>query len=128
MNTNPVRIAGAGLKALNAAICLAPRGCKQSSQTRQATQENRATEQDFQAWGNRSSFANHVPHGYEITDGQGGRDHVERERSFLYRPAYGVGPGFVEGTGTTIRMKDPAIGYCASLPLAEERATSTWFT
>ena len=121
MKTDPIRIAGAGLSGLSAAICLAQRGHsveilernRESGQTRHADWdaiENWTTEEDFLAclagWGIEPFFENRAPLWFEVYDPKGDCYRVELPRPFFYLLKRGTGPGSIEQT-----LKEQALAH-----------------
>jgi flavin-dependent dehydrogenase len=111
MKTDSIRIAGAGLSGLSAAICLAQRGYRveifernaDSGQTRHADWdaiENWTTEEDFLAclaqWGIQPTFEQRAPLAFEVYDPKGDCYKVELRRPFFYLLKRGVEHGSVE--------------------------------
>ncbi len=111
MKTDSIRIAGAGLSGLSAAICLAQRGHRvevfernrESGQTRHADWdaiENWTTQEDFLAclaqWGIEPSFENRAPLWFEVYDPKGDCYKVELQRPFFYLLKRGVEKGSIE--------------------------------
>ena len=111
MKPDPVRIAGAGLSGLSAAICLAQRGHRvevfdrnaDSGQTRHADWdaiENWTTETDFlaclRAWGIEPSFEYRAPLSFEVYDPRGDCYRVQLPRPFFYLLKRGAEHGSVE--------------------------------
>lgn len=111
MKNDLVRIAGAGLSGLSAAIGLARRGHRvgvferhaDSGQTRHADWdaiENWTTEEDFLAclrqWGIEPSFENRAPSSFEVIDPQGDSHTVNLQRPFFYLLKRGVERGSLE--------------------------------
>ena len=111
MKTDSIRIAGAGLSGLSAAICLAHRGYRvevfernaDSGQTRHADWdaiENWTTEEDFLAclrlWGIQPAFEHRAPLSFEVYDPKGDCYRVELPRPFFYLLQRGVEHGSIE--------------------------------
>jgi hypothetical protein len=111
MKTDTIRIAGAGLSGLSAAICLAQRGYRveifernvDSGQTRHADWdaiENWTTQDDFLAclaqWGIQPAFDYRAPLAFEVYDPKGDCYQVELQRPFFYLLKRGVEHGSVE--------------------------------
>lgn len=121
MKTNSIRIAGAGLSGLSAAIGLAQHGhCvevfeknAESGQTRHADWdaiENWTTEEDFLAcfrrWGIEPVFEHRAPLSFEVYDPKGDCYKVELPRPFFYLLKRGVERGSIEQT-----LKAQALEY-----------------
>ena len=111
MKTDSIRIAGAGLSGLSAAICLAQRGYRvevfernaDSGQTRHADWdaiENWTTEEDFLAcltrWGIQPTFEHRAPLSFEVYDPRGDCYRVELPRPFFYLLKRGAEHGSIE--------------------------------
>jgi flavin-dependent dehydrogenase len=111
MKTDRIRIAGAGLSGLSAAICLAQRGHRvevfeknaESGQTRHADWdaiENWTTEEDFleclAGWGIRPTYEYRAPFSFEVYDPRGDCYQVELQRPFFYLLKRGVEHGSIE--------------------------------
>lgn len=131
MRTDPIRIAGAGLSGLSAAIGLAQRGHRievleknrESGQTRHTDWdaiENWTTEEDFLAclrgWGIEPSFEHRAPLSFEVYDPRGDCYRVALPRPFFYLLKRGAERGSIEqalkaqalGCGVTIHYNRPA--------------------
>ena len=111
MKTDTIRIAGAGLSGLSAAICLAQRGHRvevleknaDSGRTRHAdwdAMENWTTEEDFLAclaqWGIQSTFEYRAPLSFEVYDPEGQCYTLELPRPLFYLLKRGAECGSVE--------------------------------
>src|SRR5215211_2806997 len=111
MKTDSIRIAGAGLSGLSAAIGLAQRGQNvevfernsDSGQTRHADWdaiENWTTEEDFpdclRQWGIQPTFDHREPLSFEVYDPQGDCYEVSLPRPFFYLLKRGVERGSLE--------------------------------
>lgn len=111
MKADSIRIAGAGLSGLSAAICLARHGHRvevfeknaESGQTRHADWdaiENWTTEEDFLAclrnWGIQPAFEHRAPLAFEVYDPKGDCHQVELPRPFFYLLKRGVERGSIE--------------------------------
>lgn len=111
MKSDSVRIAGAGLSGLSAAIGLARRGHPveifernaDSGVTRHADWdaiENWTTEEDFlallQEWGIEPSFEIRAPASFEVIDPRGNAHSVHLQRPFFYLLQRGVETGSIE--------------------------------
>ncbi|HEY3475246.1 MAG TPA: FAD-dependent oxidoreductase [Anaerolineales bacterium] len=111
MKTDTIRIAGAGLSGLSAAICLAQRGHRvevfeknaESGQTRHADWdaiENWTTEEDFLAclaqWGIQPTYEYRAPSSFEVYDPKGDCYQVHLQRPFFYLLKRGVEHGSIE--------------------------------
>jgi flavin-dependent dehydrogenase len=111
MKTDRIRIAGAGLSGLSAAIGLAQRGHRvevfernaESGQTRHTDWdaiENWTTEEDFltclRQWGIQPAFEHREPLSFEVYDPQGDCHEVKLPRPFFYLLKRGVERGSIE--------------------------------
>jgi flavin-dependent dehydrogenase len=111
MKSDIIRIAGAGLSGLSAAIGLAQRGFKvevfernaESGQTRHTDWdaiENWTTEEDFlsclRQWGLQPAFEHREPLSFEVYDPKGNCHEVRLPRPFFYLLKRGVERGSIE--------------------------------
>lgn len=111
MKPDSLRIAGAGLSGLSAAICLAQRGYRvevferhaDSGQTRHADWdaiENWTTAEDFLTclahWGIQPTYEYRAPMSFEVYDPKGDCYQVDLQRPFFYLLKRGVEHGSVE--------------------------------
>ena len=111
MKTGPIRIAGAGLSGLSAAIGLAQRGHRvevfernaesgQSRHTDWDAIENWTTEEDFltclRQWGIEPAFEHREPLSFEVYDPKGDCYEVRLPRPFFYLLKRGVERGSIE--------------------------------
>ena len=111
MKPDRIRIAGAGLSGLSAAIGLAQRGYQvevfernaESGQTRHTDWdaiENWTTEEDFltclRQWGIESAFEHREPLSFEVYDPKGDCHEVRLPRPFFYLLKRGVEQGSIE--------------------------------
>lgn len=131
LKSEPIKIAGAGLSGLSAAISLAKRGYRvevfeknaDSGQLRHTDWdaiENWTTEEDmlscFRRWGIQPTFEHRAPLSFEVYDSKGECHGVTLPQPFFYLLKRGVEPGSLEQalklqaleSGVTIRYNQAA--------------------